>query len=295
MTLIVSRILGGIGNQLFCYATARAVALRNNAELVLDAVSGFEFDDLYQRSFQLGHFSIPCRLATASERLEPFSRVRRLVKRRLSGRRTFERRGYVQQEGVDFDQRMLELRPKGRVHLEGHWQSERYFLDHAATIRADLRIRPPLDPTNLAMAEKMSADNSVFLHMRFFDERAEASGNAPRNYYQRAMAAMNERVPGAQYYVFSDKPDAALEKLSLSNDRQITVVTHNRGDEAAYADLWLMSQCRHAIIANSTFSWWGAWLGEAAGQTVIAPGFELRSGPAWWGFDGLLPERWIKL
>ena len=78
-------------------------------------------------------------------------------------------------------------------------------------------------------------------------------------------------------------------------DGRVTLVAHNQGDEAAYADLWLMTQCQHFIIANSTFSWWGAWLASHVGKYVIAPGFEMREGKMWWGFDGLLPDEWIKV
>ena len=85
----------------------------------------------------------------------------------------------------------------------------------------------------------------------------------------------------------------ACQMIALPKGRY-SLVSHNQGDENAYADLWLMTLCRHFIIANSTFSWWGAWLSRDASGIVIAPDFELRKGVAWWGFDGLIPERWIK-
>src|SRR5680860_1301943 len=119
---IVPRILGGLGNQPFSYAAARRLALVNNAELVIDNVSGFVRDHTYQRGYQLDHFSIPCRKATAFERLEPFSRARRYLKRRLSRRLPFEERGYIVQEGIEFDSRLLQVKPHGSVYLEGYWQ-----------------------------------------------------------------------------------------------------------------------------------------------------------------------------
>jgi hypothetical protein len=295
VTKIIARIFGGLGNQLFCYAAARGVALRAGGELVLDDVSGFAHDHAYRRSYQLDRFAVAGRLATPGERLEPLERARRFLLRRASRRQPFAQRRYIQQEGVDYDPRLLSLLPRGTVRLEGHWQSERYFADCSQTIRDDLTIQAPGDGKNKDMAARIAAGPSVFVHVRFFDAAAEAAGNAPRDYYARAVAAMEARVPDAQYFVFSDRPEEARAKLPIADDRRITIVDHNRGDEAAYADLWLMSQCQHAIIANSTFSWWGAWLGEKPRQVVIAPGFELRSGPAWWGFDGLLPERWTRL
>jgi hypothetical protein len=92
---ITPRIFGGLGNQLFCYAAARRLALVNNAELVLDDVSGFTYDDFYQRHYQLDHFSIPCRKATPAERLEPYHRVRRYLKRRWNQRKPFAQRAYL--------------------------------------------------------------------------------------------------------------------------------------------------------------------------------------------------------
>jgi hypothetical protein len=292
---IIPRIHGGMGNQLFCYAAARRLALVNDAELVIDDKSGFLRDHCYQRDYQLDNFRIPCRKATASELLKPFPRVRRYLKRAANRRRSFHERTYIQQEGFDFDVRLLEFKPRGTVYLEGYWQSEDYFKDVESTIRQDLQIIPPTDPINVDMAASIRERVSVAVHVRFFDAPGEGVNNAPADYYSRAVAKMENLASTGHYFVFSDQPDAARVLLPLPNDR-VTSVSHNRGDANAYADLWLMTQSRHFIIANSTFSWWGAWLAEQAdGKIVIAPGFEMREGKMWWGFDRLLPERWIKV
>jgi len=292
---IITRILGGIGNQLFCYAAARRLALANNVELVLDDVSGFVYDRDYKRHYQLDHFHIPCRKATSAERLEPLSRVRRYLKRRINQGRPFEKRAYIKQERIDFDSRILQIKPPGMLYLEGYWQSEGYFKDVETTIRQELQIKPPTDTVNVAVAEHIRSHTAVAVHVRFFDEpQAMGINNAPSVYYSRAIAEMERRVPNAHYYLFSDRPDAARARIPLAEGR-MTTVCHNKGDALAYADMWLMSQCDHFIIANSTFSWWGAWLAERPDKFVIAPGFELRNGVMSWGFDGLLPERWVKL
>lgn len=296
---IIVRIFGGLGNQLFCYAAARRLALVNNAELIIDDISGFDFDVVYQRCYQLDHFSIPCRKATAAERLEPFSRVRRYLKRRWNIRRPFELRSYIQQVDIDFDPRLLTIHPKGGLYLEGYWQGEGYFKDVEPQIRNDLRIKPPTDDQNQHVVQRIRNAPAVAVHVRFFDEPETASGgainatNAQGDYYQRAIAAMEQCVPSAHYFVFSDRPREAKARLPLG-DTRITLVQHNQGDAMAYADLWLMTQCRHFIIANSTFSWWGAWLAANPDKLVIAPGFEKRGGKTSWGFKGLLPEEWIK-
>ncbi|WP_176722286.1 hypothetical protein [Candidatus Thiosymbion oneisti] len=95
MAKVFARIFGGVGNQLFAYAAARRLAFVNNAELVLDDVSGFVYDHQYQRHYQLDHFRIPCRKAISAERLEPISKVRRYLKRRWNQRLSFERRSYL--------------------------------------------------------------------------------------------------------------------------------------------------------------------------------------------------------
>jgi hypothetical protein len=292
---IITRIFGGLGNQLFCYAAARRLALVNNAELVIDDVSGFMRDHEYQRHYQLDHFSIPCRKATPSERLEPLSRVRRYLKRAVNRWRPFQERRYIQQEGMDFDPRLLAIKPRGTVYLEGYWQSELYFKDVESTIREDLRIIPPKDEINLAMAERICGCRAVAVHVRFFDAPEErGANNAPGDYYARAVARMESIAPNAHYFVFSDRSAAARALIPLPEER-ITLVLHNQGDENAYADLWLMTLCQHFIIANSTFSWWGAWLAGRDGKQVITPGFEVREGKMSWGFKGLLPVEWIRL
>lgn len=296
--MIVSRIMGGLGNQLFCYAAARRLSLVSETELVIDDVSGFAYDNTYQRKCQLDHFNIPCRKATSMERLEPCSRVRRYLKRAINHLRPFGGRSYIQQESVEFDSRLLDVRLNGRsIYLEGYWQSELYFKDIEDVIRRDLQITPPRDSQNLVMALKIRNCTSVAVHVRFFDalnELVASNSNVPSNYYARAIAKMDSIVPDAHYFIFSDQAADACSLVPLSTER-FTVVDHNEGDKSAYADLWLMTQCQHFIIANSTFSWWGAWLAHYCDKCVIAPDLEIREGKMSWGFDGLLPDEWLKL
>ena len=147
---------------------------------MLDNVSGFAYDTVYQRHYQLGHFNIPCRIATAAERFEPFSRVRRKLIREWNQRKPFGRRTYLVQEGVDFDHRLLHIRPQGKLYLEGYWQSENYFKDVELVIRDDLRIKAPIDATNLAMAETIKRQIAVAVHVRYFDQPNEKGvNNAP--------------------------------------------------------------------------------------------------------------------
>ena len=152
---IITRVKGGLGNQLFCYAAARRLAWINNAELVIDDITGFARDRLYYRRYMLDHFNISARKATPFERLEPFERYRRGFMKWLSRRKPFAQRGYLEQEGQEFDQRLLVLKVNGLLYLDGLWQSEGYFVDMEQTIRDDLRIASPPDALNQRMGDEI--------------------------------------------------------------------------------------------------------------------------------------------
>lgn len=297
---VIPRIKGGIGNQLFIFAAARRLSVVNNAELVLDHVSGFERDFKYKRHYQLGHFNITNRLATPSERLLPFSRVRRLLLRYQSSLKDFNDRAYLDQEGLDFDHRLLNFQPSPIQYLEGDWQSESYFKDIEPIIRSDLKIIPPNDMKNKQIASLIENTNSVALHVRFFDSTPNEedfkssnnkSDNTPINYYTKAIKELASLTPSPHYFVFSDRPEEVPKYLAL-DPSEFTVINHNKGDYLAYADLWLMSQCKHFIIANSTFSWWGAWLKSSKEKIVIAPNPCRFKSDNYWNTVGLIPKEW---
>jgi len=291
---VITRIKGGLGNQLFCYSAARRLALANNAELVIDDVTGFVRDRDSFRQYMLDRFSISTRKATPAERLDPFERYRRGLMKWLSRGKPFAERRYLEQEGRDFDERLLAVKVQGTLYLDGYWQSEGYFKDVEQTIREDLRIPPPTDGLNQRMAGEIRGSNAVALHVRWVDAPGSTgTHNLSVDYYRRAIALMDRQIESPHYFLFSDYPEDACAKLSLSKG-QVTCVSHNRGDENAYADLWLMTLCRHFIIANSTFSWWGAWLGEDGSKIVCTPDL-IKHVRGAWGFKGLIPDGWNKV
>ncbi len=298
---LIVRIAGGVGNQLFMYAAARRLALKRSAELVIDDVTGFLDDYEFKRFYQLDKFNINCRIATASERLEPFSRARRFIKIGLNNFLRFENTSYIKQKRPDFDERLLSVNLRSRVtYLEGYWQSENYFKDIEQQIREDFRIILPMDSDNHEMSLKILKTNSVALHVRFFDlsnfnlgENID-SNNIEINYYQQAIALIKKRIQNPHFFIFSDQPQIALNYLDLGNSKY-TLVDHNKGDQFAVADLKLMSLCNHFIIANSTYSWWAAWLGLEENKIVIAPGIIKKKHGPMWGFKGLIPNEWFTI
>lgn len=298
--MIISRIFGGIGNQLFIYAASKRLALKNNIELVIDHISGFSYDKDFKRHYQLDHFNIKSRKATASERLEPFSRIRKYIKRYRNKKLAFEQRSYIQQEGIGFEPKLLNFQPSGKVYLEGYWQSENYFKDVEQKIKKELHIDPPKDKKNLAIFRKIKGKVSVAIHFRFFDDSIIRSNikikdnfNTSIDYYKKAITKMNKHFTNAHYFVFSDQTKKITNYLNLDPSK-MTIVDINQSDKMAYADLWLMSNCKHFIIAKSTFSWWGAWLSNNKKKIIIAPKIDKNS-LNFWGNKYLLPENWIKI
>jgi hypothetical protein len=300
---VIVRLKGGLGNQLFCYAAARRLAWVNDAELVLDAVTGFKYDHQYQRTYALGGFRIPARLATSSEQMEPLGRLRRLIARKLSERKPLAQRRYIQQVGVDFDPGIVTLRlQEGTTYFDAFGQSEWYFADIRELLMQDFVMSAPSDQSNLEIAKQIEGSPSVALHMRWFDAGdATHSSNMSLAYYAQAIPQLLRRIGRAHFFIFSDKPEHAAALLApLMQGQSCTVVRHNVGSGGnAEADFWLMRQCRHSIIGNSTFAWWAAWLGEHShgGAQVFAPAryVDPKQSVTAWGFPGLLPDRWTVL
>jgi hypothetical protein len=167
------------------------------------------------------------------------------------------------------------LRPvRERVTLLGYWQDEAYFANQADVIRRELVPPEPADARNRDLGREMAADESVFLHVR----RVRYSPLLDSGYYQAAIDEVRRERGRVRFYLFGDDLAWARENLNF-DDSEVRYIDHNSADELA--DLWLMTQCRHAIVANSTFSWWGAWLG-ASGEG----GCERRLfHPEGWGFE----------
>jgi hypothetical protein len=296
---LIVRLKGGLGNQLFCYASARRLALANDAELVLDAVTGFKYDYLYQRTYALHTFCIPARLADSREQMEPLGRIRRFIARKTSTLRPLNRRRYIEQVGVDFDPGILDLRlQEGTTYFDPFGQSERYFHDIREIIQQDLVMSAPAAQLAQDVAALINRSVSVALHVRWFDNgELPESSNMSLDYYALAIRRLLEKVGVAHFFLFSDRPQEASAMLSpLLGRHNCTVVQINSAGDSFATEFWLMRQCRHFVIGNSTFAWWAAWLGEYRhqGSHIFAPSRNVdpQHSVTAWGFPGLLPARW---
>jgi hypothetical protein len=179
--------------------------------------------------------------------------------------------------------------------LDGYWQSERYFADVSDRLRSEFTFKASAAGRNAEIAGEIAAVNAVSLHVRRGDYATNPAmtamhGICPIDYYDRAVEFVIERVADPVFFLFSDDPDWVREHLKI--DWAVVVVEHNDSD-TGHEDLRLMGLCRHHVIANSTFSWWGAWLNPSPEKIVVAP-------KRWFAEDSidtsdLLPADWVTL
>lgn len=296
MKKVVLRLAGGLGNQLFMYATARRLAVHNNAELIVDHVSGFEHDTLYQRVYELNKLSINILAANGSEMLEPFQRLRRCIMRNINKVIPFYFRNYIYQPTNIYEPRLLDFKVKRTVYLDGYWQSYRYFDDIRPALLSEIKFDIPQDNLVADLLIRIKNSNSVAIHIRQFDIHSKSlDNNLGYDYYQKAIRYIESNILDPHFYIFSDG-DFSPENINL-NQSNSTFVKSITPNNQAHIDMWLMTNCKHFIIANSTFSWWAAWLSTFNNKIVIQPTFKDKLGSKVnnWDYDELSPSEWIRL
>jgi hypothetical protein len=267
---LIVRLNAGLGNQLFQWAFGRSVAAARNEELFFEK---YNLDAPGHRAYSLGAFDIDLRFK------EP------------NGQPQF----IETHEKFGFDPEVYKV-PNG-THFIGNWQTDKYFDE--VTIRRELRLNNLSVQTEVVANEIADSHRSCFIHLRRTDylipSTSEYHGIIPYHWYAEAIAYIEDRVPDVRFFVFSDDPQFCKTVFP-----KYRVVDHNKagsgstGPGQEHEDLYLMSLCDHAIIPNSSFGWWGAYLGDlASNRIVIAP-------KVWFCKEGLrsddiVPERWIKL
>ncbi len=292
--MIICNLVGGLGNQMFQYAFARALSIDLKVPLKF-STDTFSFYKAHN-GFELAKvFSLDLEIASKDElasligigRSHPFLRhmLAKNILSWLAGERFF-----VEQDFENLSN--LRARARNGGYLHGYWQSEQYFSEHRKCIQSDFSFKDELQGVNLEIANSIAQCRSISIHVRRGDyvsnsKTLSVHGTCPPEYYFKAIDTMLERYPDSRLFAFSDDPLWVSQVLSQRYPN-LTIVKHNDG-AMSYNDMRLMSMCNHHIIANSSFSWWGAWLNPKPDKDVIAP---LR----WFADDrdihNLIPESW---
>lgn len=293
--MVVVRLIGGLANQMFPYATARRLAHKLGAELKLD-ISGFSVYEgkgsVEFRRYALGVFNIEEKFATQEEIQRLTFRRRGLIDRLLC-RQAKRPKTYIKEHQFHFDPAILDL--DGDVYLDGNWNCPKYFEEIAPILRNEFTLKREASTTNLQILQKVRSLESVSIHVRRGDYVAnpkvnQIHGTCTEEYYRKSIDLVAQRVGTPHFFVFSD--DQAWVRKNLKIVWPHTFVDHN-GPLNAHEDLRLMTQCKHNIIANSGFSWWGAWLNQNPEKIIVCPRIWFSSGK--FNTKDLIPEGWCKV
>jgi hypothetical protein len=291
--MIVTQLNGGLGNQLFQYAIARMLARNNGTHVVLDV-------SLYQsyklRNYSLQYFLFNKKIAK-KHHLKLFGKISIANKTERIYYKLL-RKIYtpltIAETSLAYNTTITKTK-NTNIYLEGYWQSEKYFADIRHQLLTDLTITVPLQGLNLTTATLIQKTNAVALHIRRGDYVTNAHtlsvhGVCSLAYYERAIQHIINNVQNPKLFIFSD--DMQWVKQNLKTTLPIHYIDNNDAS-TDYEDLRLMSLCKHNIIANSSFSWWGAWLNTNKNKIVIAPNNWFTSSEL--NSADIIPTTWIQL
>ena len=275
--MIIIKIKGGLGNQLFQYAIAKAFSLETKRKFKLD-ISIFEWYKLH--NYGLHHFNIQPEFYTPES------------KWKMKLKKLFNKVVFYNEDHHQFNYNPnLKDTKSDYLFLEGYYQSQKYFIKYEKEIRNDFQIITPLKKQTSDMVAYMQSVNAVSIHFR----RGDYVGNAVHEtdkteYYKEAMKIIESKVENPVYFLFSD--DIPWVKENFTTNFETHYVDFN--DAATnFEDIKLMSSCKHNIMANSSFSWWGAWLNPNPNKIVIAPKLWFNDEKV--NTNDVIPENWIKL
>ena len=289
MKKIVVSLYGGLGNQLFQFATGFALSKHHDCELVFDLSW---FDSVHKsKGTTLRKFSLaPFHLNIEQQSLGPgklWSKINRLIFLKRKKIKIFREKTPL------FDPVLF--RKQAPLWLDGYWQSPKYFESWATEIREKIGRPKEISAKNKEMLERISNSESICVHVRRGDYVSNAKANnfhglCSLDYYREGVKKTKSNFKDPHCFVFSDDP-AWVDK-NFEVGVPCTVVNINGPDEP-HQDLWLMAACKNFVIANSSLSWWGAWLGNYSNKTVVAPFEWFRNKPML--ANDLIPREWIRI
>jgi hypothetical protein len=298
--MIITKLIGGLGNQMFQYAIGRHLSVINSSKLYLDISDYHLYPD---RHYALDCFALRSEIAT-HQILEDFRQyphnlptLQRLWQYNLLGKRNLT----IKEPHFHFAGNVIR-HYKANVYLDGYWQTEKYFNQIESQIREDFRFAQPLSHQNEAVAKKILNSESVSVHVRRGDYVSnnvtnQFHGVCDPEYYQKAIDLITSKIDHPTFFLFSDDTDWVANNVTINHP--CVLIRHNTGRES-YNDMRLMSLCKHNVIANSSFSWWGAWLNENINKLVVAPKYWLNPNSSWYreqqiSLRDCLPSQWLQI
>ena len=281
---------------MFQYAFGKQLAMQNNTQLVL-ALSYIQSKLPFKKwatpmQYELDVFNLHTQLETnifQADYLYPFAKTEHIFR----NFRNKQKLNVLSEKQFEFNPAYLHT--QDNTYVIGNFQSEKYFSAIQNEMRKDFQFKKPLETENEQWKKKIENGHSISLHIRRSDylsiaKNASKFSQLSLQYYQDAIKYISAKIDNPVFFIFSD--DSEWVKANVKTDFQMHFIDNNKGKNN-YRDMQLMSYCKHNIIANSTFSWWGAWLNNNQDKLVIAPN-------AWFtdvsiNSQDILPTKWIKL
>jgi hypothetical protein len=293
--MIIIKLQGGLGNQMFQYAFATILAKLNNSKVIID-ISFFESIEktpgFTPRKFELDIFKNKYIVASNSE-IIPFLNLSKINKAKKKLGLNYPK--IYKEPSFFFQSDALSIKPP--VYLQGYFQSNKYFINNEDLIRGIFTFPEySLDTTNIKLLSEFKNLNTIAVHIRrgdYVEDKLtqEFHGNCSLNYYLDAIELMASKNKEFTLVFFSD--DSNWLKEQFADLPYSKIFVDNNKNENSWKDMLLMSSCKHNIIANSSFSWWGAWLNNNLQKIVIAPKNWFNTNNS--DTNNLLPNEWIKL
>lgn len=275
--MISTTIYGGLGNQMFIYAAARGLSLHKQTGMAFNISSGFTTDYLYRRSLELEFLntSLPNNKWLTFD-LGYIGRILRNISTKLGRNILAPRYKYIKEDKLSsgqyyFNEKLYRSSEKN-IYIDGYWQSPKYFEEYEDVIRKDFQIRADLSKSvnDELLSWREYNRPLVFIGVRRYQEcRVEYTPDVCSEvYYNKAIDIIKEKVDNPLFIVFSQVPEWCKENLHIGDG---IIATPKYGQYSSIEDMYLMSNCDHAIISNSSFYWWGAWLQTDSKHIVVAP------------------------
>lgn len=290
VTILLS---GGLGNQMFQYAAGKALATRLNVPLAIDLFYYSKKTKATQRRFELDIFNTELNFKS-DLRNRIFVKYKPYFLRHPKLVHKFHI--FSDLHAMVYEDEFEKLCNHNTI-LAGYFQNEQYFKSVEPIIRTDFKFKKPLNGNNADIAKEILSTQSIAVHIRRGDYVNDPSVNLAVcgvDYYERAIDFILKEIPNPSFFIFSDDIKWAKNNLDFRGFMP-SYIDWNIG-EKSYVDMQLMSLCKHNIIANSSFSWWGAWLNQNSEKIVISPQKWFKNNLLYENYEyKCIPEDWIRI